>query len=265
MSKFKFKSHQVNLKPIIELPPRFSIITATFNSELQFERTAQSLKAQKFFDFEWIIIDGASQDNTIKLILNHTDLISYWISEKDRGISDAWNKGLSFCKGEYILILNSGDTYDPDFLEQINLNTGDGNKIVCSHARLKTDAGIFTGNIYSEPHKLNRGMHIAHNWCAIPRIYYEQFGGYADLSLAMDFEWFHRYFLRYGVEGFKVIDKTLGDYHLGGVSDANFAASFKVNSEILMHYGASFWFAKFWQIIYTAKHGLRSIFQKRSN
>lgn len=238
--------------------PRFSIITATYNSGPLFDRTAESMRAQRFRDFEWIVVDGASKDDTVSRIQAQSDLIRHWISEKDRGISDAWNKGLALTQGDYVLLLNAGDTYDPEFLDQVNARAGDGTRVVCSHARLLTETGETVGTIRSEPHMLYRAMHLAHNWCAVPRAHYEQLGGYAEMKLAMDFEWFHRYYRRHGVAGFTVIDAPLGIYYLGGASDVNFAASFRTNADILIHHGTPGLVANFWRLTYTAKHAWRA-------
>ena len=228
--------------------PRFSIITATYNSGRLFDRTAQSVKELSFRDF----------DDTVIRIQAHKKLIKYWISEKDSGISDAWNKGLAIARGDFILLLNAGDTYDADFLEKINALAGNCSRIVCCHARLLTDTGKRIGTIRSEPHKLYRGMHVAHNWCAVPRFYYEHLGGYANIKLAMDFEWFHRYFRNYGASGFIVLNEALGAYHLGGTSDVNYAESFQVNADILVHYGTLSPIANFWRLAYTVKHAWRA-------
>lgn len=238
--------------------PRFSIITATFNSSTLFDRTAKSIRKQSFCDFEWLVIDGASKDDTVSRIQAEGDLIKHWISEKDRGISDAWNKGIAMAQGDYILLLNAGDTYDSNFLEKINERAGDGSCIICSHALLLTETGNIVGIIRSEPHKLYRAMHLAHNWCAVPRMHYERLGGYAEMNLAMDFEWFHRYFRSHGVEGFTVIDEPLGVYHLGGTSDVNYDTSFRTNADILIHYGMHSLIANFWRMAYTAKHAWRT-------
>lgn len=249
--------------PVQELPGkaqqrRFTIITATFNSGDLFERTANSLNAQRFTNFEWIVVDGGSQDDTVQRIKSHAEQITYWISEPDRGIADAWNKGLMHSRGAYILILNAGDTYDSEFLHQVDAHIGDGRRVVGSHARLIANSGRTVGVIKSEPHKLYRAMHLAHNWCAVPRLYYHQLGGFAELKLGMDFEWFHRFYRIYGVDGFTIINLAMGEYHLGGTSDVNYAASFRTNADILRSHGTPNVIAQFWRLAYTAKHAWRT-------
>ena len=83
------------------------------------EETIQSVLNQKFQNFEYIIIDGGSSDKTLDIIKKYENEIDYWISEKDRGIYDAFNKGMSLAKGDFIGIINSDDTYMNNALEII--------------------------------------------------------------------------------------------------------------------------------------------------
>ncbi|MDI1254740.1 MAG: glycosyltransferase family 2 protein [Flavobacterium sp.] len=102
--------------------PFFSIITASFNSERTIATTIKSLLDQDFTDFEYIIVDGNSKDNTLKIIASFEALftaknISYrYISEKDKGVYDAWNKGVKLSEGEWISFLGSDDSYMPNAL-----------------------------------------------------------------------------------------------------------------------------------------------------
>lgn len=96
--------------------PLISIITATYNAEKLLPETIKSIKNLKNKNFEWIIVDGASSDNTVNLIRSNSDVISNWISEPDQGIYDAWNKGVSLSRGEWIAFIGAGDTYLEDAL-----------------------------------------------------------------------------------------------------------------------------------------------------
>jgi len=89
---------------------KVSVITINYNNAGGLEKTIKSVIAQTFFDFEFILIDGNSSDNSVEVIKKYSDKINYWISEKDNGIYNAQNKGISAAKGEYCLFLNSGDT-----------------------------------------------------------------------------------------------------------------------------------------------------------
>lgn len=90
--------------------PLFSIITVVYNSETLLEDTLKSILQQTSDKFELIIIDGGSTDGTLEIIKKYEDKIDFWISEKDRGIYDAMNKGIRQAKGQYIWFINSGDS-----------------------------------------------------------------------------------------------------------------------------------------------------------
>ena len=97
----------------------FSIITVVLNAKLDLIETIKSLREQKFKDFEYIIIDGNSEDGTKEIIKKNLDIISNYISEKDLGIYDAMNKGLKISNGQYVGFLNAGDKYTTNGLEII--------------------------------------------------------------------------------------------------------------------------------------------------
>lgn len=88
---------------------KLSIITINYNNRDGLAKTIQSVLNQTNKDFEFIIIDGASNDGSKELIESYADQLEFWVSEKDKGIYDAQNKGLAHAKGEYCLFLNSGD------------------------------------------------------------------------------------------------------------------------------------------------------------
>lgn len=88
---------------------KLSIITVNLNNREGLKKTIDSVVSQTFKGFEWIIIDGGSTDGSKELIEEYTDKITYWVSEPDKGIYNAMNKGIKVANGEYLLFLNSGD------------------------------------------------------------------------------------------------------------------------------------------------------------
>ena len=99
--------------------PLISIITVVLNSVETIERTINSIINQSFADYEYIIIDGGSNDGTLDIIRKYSNYISFWISESDKGIYDAMNKGIAHAKGQYIGILNSDDWYVTNSLSAV--------------------------------------------------------------------------------------------------------------------------------------------------
>lgn len=89
--------------------PRVSIITVVYNSASLLQATIDSVAAQTYANIEYLIIDGGSTDGTIDIIKKNAGLITRWISEPDRGIYDAMNKGLQLATGDYVWFINSGD------------------------------------------------------------------------------------------------------------------------------------------------------------
>ncbi|MBC7603405.1 MAG: glycosyltransferase [Ramlibacter sp.] len=235
--------------------PLFSIVTATFNAREALMITGVSLQAQEFRDFEWIVIDGDSHDGTPELISTLPG-VDQWICEPDEGIADAWNKGIARASGQQILLLNAGDTYSAEMLGVLAREVGPDH-ITCSHTELCDLDGHSHGVFHARPGKLWRGMHIPHNWAAVPAPMYERFGPYRKLRHSMDFEWFNRYYRACGVEGFHVVDKVLGSYLLGGHSDKNYFAGFRANRDIMMANGMPSLVASGVMYAYAVNHYLK--------
>jgi|SRR6185312_2283485 len=89
--------------------PKLSIITINLNNKSGLDKTIRSVIAQTYYEYEYIVIDGGSDDGSVEVINQHKDKITKWISEKDWGIYNAMNKGINVASGEYCLFLNSGD------------------------------------------------------------------------------------------------------------------------------------------------------------
>ncbi len=91
--------------------PLISVITIVFNGEQKIEQTIQSVVNQNHDNFEYIIIDGGSTDKTLEIIKKYDSLIDYWISQKDRGIYDAMNKGIELANGQWLNFMNCADLF----------------------------------------------------------------------------------------------------------------------------------------------------------
>lgn len=112
---------------------KLSIITVNYNDSKGLEHTIKSVISQSFHDYEFIVIDGGSTDDSVNIIRKYEQYINYWVSEPDGGIYPGMNKGLRLAQGEYVNFMNGGDCYhSSDVLEKI--------------FSLDTDADIITGN-----------------------------------------------------------------------------------------------------------------------
>lgn len=103
--------------------PLITIITVSYNAVKDIESTILSVLNQTYPNIEYIIIDGGSTDGTLDIIKKYQDRISYWVSEPDKGIYDAMNKGTLKAAGEWLNFMNAGDTfYDQNVLEKVFRN-----------------------------------------------------------------------------------------------------------------------------------------------
>lgn len=102
------------------LTPKFSVITVCYNAQATLEDTIQSVIAQTYHHVEYIIVDGASKDRTLSIINRYRDRIATVVSEPDKGLYDAMNKGLRLATGDYVCFLNAGDSFhEDDTLQQM--------------------------------------------------------------------------------------------------------------------------------------------------
>lgn len=108
---------------------RFSIITINFNNNDGLRRTINSVLSLKNPNYEFIIIDGGSSDGSLDIIKEHADSITYWGSEKDNGVYNAMNKGVSHAHGDYCIFMNSGDCFHSP--EALNSVQGYHEDIIC--------------------------------------------------------------------------------------------------------------------------------------
>ena len=97
---------------------KISIVTVSFNAVKTIEQTILSVINQTYENIEYIIIDGGSTDGTIDIIKKYEDQISYWVSEKDKGIYDAMNKGIDIATGDYVYFIQSADVLNKNILNE---------------------------------------------------------------------------------------------------------------------------------------------------
>ena len=113
---------------------KYSIITINYNNKEGLRKTIESVVNQSCKDYEYIVIDGGSTDGSREVIEEYADRISYWVSEPDKGIYNAMNKGIKAAHGEYLNFMNSGDCFNNvnvlhDILPQLNADIVTGNSI----------------------------------------------------------------------------------------------------------------------------------------
>lgn len=218
---------------------KISIVTITYNSESTLEETIKSVISQNYDNFEYIIIDGGSTDGTLDIVNRYADKIAYFVSEPDRGICDAFNKGIAASTGDIIGIINSDDLLYKDALAKVaQAYCTEVDVIYGKGKRLYSD-GRTEDYLPRELSFLKYGMALVHPSTFVTKSAYMKYGIF-DLRYkgCMDRE----LLLRMKTQGavFKYIDEYLSIYRMGGFSDSNYMAIVaKERDEISIKYGAS--------------------------
>jgi glycosyltransferase involved in cell wall biosynthesis len=176
--------------------PLVSIITAVHNGRYTLEQTIQSVLKQTYGNIEYIIIDGASTDGTVDIIRKYDERINYWISEPDKGIYDAMNKGIRFAHGVLIGLLNSDDYYEDQAIQTVvNAYIRSENKenviFFGNFYVLDEGSGIKTEHISTVQYW--RGMTINHQTMFVSRdIYFDKYTYNVTYKYAADYDFFIR-------------------------------------------------------------------------
>jgi len=174
---------------------KISIILATLNSERFLESTLKSIINQKQVDIEIIVVDGGSKDGTLEIIKKYSSSIDAWISEKDKGISDAFNKGIHLCTGDYINFQGDGDGFISsrsvfELFDKVDISDM---PLVCGNiTRIdENEALIYSTKInknFSKKSLLFK-MSLPHQGLFMPRGYFDQYGFFdLQLKFSMDYE-----------------------------------------------------------------------------
>lgn len=164
---------------------KITIVTVCFNAELVLEQTMLSVLNQTYKDIEYLLIDGGSKDGTLDIIKKYSDRVR-WISEPDKGIYDAMNKGIKMASGEWINFMNAGDRFaSNDVLEKIFSNDySEEVKFLYSDNYYQAEDGIKTLAIHDHliPSVLHqstiykRELHDTYGWYAVtPKIIISDF------------------------------------------------------------------------------------------
>jgi glycosyltransferase involved in cell wall biosynthesis len=207
---------------------KISIITPCFNSASTIRDTIESVLSQKNVDLEYIIVDGASTDGTLAIAREYESRIAKIISEPDRGVYDAMNKGISAATGEIIGILNSDDVYaSSDVLARVAREFREKKSDICYGdivyvSREDTDkkTRVWKSRAYSD-RKMRSGWAIPHPAFFVRAGAYTQWGAYrSEFRIAGDYELMLR-FLYIGKASVSYIPETLACMREGGLSGAS--------------------------------------------
>ncbi len=224
------------------IQPKFSIITVTFNAERWLERTILSVLNQSYTNVEYIVIDGASTDHTVQLIKQYEAGIDYWVSEPDKGLYDAMNKGLRKATGDYVWFLNAGDTlYTADTLQTIVSKLKKSSAlpdVLYGETQIVDAQGRALGmRRLKAPRKLTwksfrMGMLVCHQSFVMKRELAPEYD--TSYRLVADYEWCIRCLKR--AKRIKHTHLILSNYLEEGLSTANRKASLKERYAVMCRY-----------------------------
>lgn len=218
--------------------PKVSIITVCYNSERTVEDTLQSVINQSYPNIEYIVIDGVSTDNTLAIINKYKDKISIIISEKDRGIYDAINKGIKLANGEIIANLNSDDFYIDNNVIADVVTTFEKEKTDTLYADLYYVDAVDTNKIvrYWKSKKYTEGLFLKgwmppHPTFFVKKEVYDKHGLF-DLQFksAADYEIMLRFIHRFKTS-IAYLPRVIVKMRIGGVSNASLKNRIKANQE----------------------------------
>lgn len=199
---------------------KISIITICFNAEREIERTVRSVLEQSFTDYEYIIVDGLSKDHTIdvanKILADYDSKNVRIISEKDKGIYDAMNKGIRLAGGEWINMMNAGDMFaDTDVLKNIFKNNITNNlSFLYSDLYKATSYGrIFKVSMHCSEHE----RRIVHQSAIYRKRLHWQYGFYVVTPQIIVSDYL--FFLQVPIEEIQKVDTVIAIYEGNGVSE----------------------------------------------
>jgi glycosyltransferase involved in cell wall biosynthesis len=204
-----------------------SIVTVNFNNSLGLESTIVSVINQTNQDFEYIVIDGGSTDGSVDIINNYSGKISQWVSENDSGIYNAMNKGIARAKGEFLIFLNSGDSFSDNTILERCLNVikqFPGYSIYYGDMYLANVEGQELRKLRTHPEKLDlkffKADTINHQASLIRADLFHQFGLYPEQHKVASDYWLYLKSLLNNIR-FKHLGFPMVNYDLTGISSIN--------------------------------------------
>lgn len=215
---------------------KVSIITVTKNSERYLADCIESVRKQNYKDIEHIIIDGRSTDKTLDIIAGYADHVAKWLSEPDRGMYDAINKGIERATGDIIGVLNSDDMFASadavrsivDCFQTHSVDSVYGDLVYVDPENTQKIKRYWKGVSYKR-NRFRYGWMPAHPTFYIRRELIAQYGLYENhYFTAADYEFMARYLYVHRVSSF-YIDAMLVKMRLGGMSNGNLKSRFRAN------------------------------------
>ncbi|WP_194091529.1 glycosyltransferase family 2 protein [Vibrio hibernica] len=245
---------------------KLSIVTICYNAEKDLPNTIKSVIDQGYKNVEYIIIDGGSSDNSLDIIKYYEELalsrgiVYKWLSERDQGIYDALNKGISLATGEWINFMNAGDRFvDSNVLLDIAPFLLESDDIVYGNTIDKLND---QNNRYSRAKtvdELYKGSIFCHQSCFVRLALHKEYPFNLNYNICADFDFFFRMYIL--GKRFKHVDKYIAIYDLNGISSNNLAYLKEMKSIVRYFKGkkAHAWYFYYLNAIFTLKYHLKKL------
>ena len=219
---------------------KISIITVVWNNSKTIKDAIDSVLGQTYENIEYIVVDGASTDGTVEIVRSYGDKITKFISEKDKGLYDAMNKGLALATGDIVGILNSDDFYIDEYVIE---------KIVKEFEEKKVDS-VYADLVFVKPENLDKvvryydsskfnpskfayGWMPAHPTFFVKREIYEKYGVFkTDYKIAADFDICARFLYKNKIS-YSYIKEPIVKMRIGGASTSGIKSNYILNKEII--------------------------------
>lgn len=193
-----------------------SVITIVYNGEKYLEQTIQSVLSQSYKNIEYIIVDGGSTDGTLDIIRKYDSQLAYWKSEPDKGISDAFNKGITLATGDLVGILNADDWYEPEAISNMVAHY-EPESVLHGNKQYWNQDGSKAHQARPNLDILPLEMSLNHPTVFVSKTLYDRYGVFdLNYKLAMDYHLLLRLY-NAGAK-FIYVDLIITNMRLGGVS-----------------------------------------------
>jgi len=219
---------------------KVSIITVTLNSEKTIKDAINSVLKQTYENIEYIVVDGKSKDSTVEIVNSYGSKVNKFLSEPDKGIYDAMNKGIRLATGDVVGILNSDDFYiDENVIEKVvkafeekEVDSLFANLVFVRPNNLEKTVRLYNSSQFN-PSKFAYGWMPAHPTFFVKRAFYEKYGLFnTGYKIAADFELLVRFLFKHRIS-YYYLDDILIKMRTGGVSTRNFRSNWILNKEII--------------------------------
>ena len=225
------------------MTPLISIITVTYNAQKNIGKTLSSIKSQNFTDFEFIVIDGASSDNTVSLVNEVAIPNTKILSEPDGGLYDAMNKGLSMASGRYVLFLNAGDSFHTSStLARYGEEAAKDRDIIYGDTEIVDSKGESLGlrhlsvPAFLTKESFSNGMLICHQAFMVKKQIVPEYN--LNYRFSADYDWCVRCLSKSSPDNCVNLNEIVIDYLNDGLTDNNKFKSLKERFIIMKrHYG----------------------------